>query len=81
MIRLTRRRRSKETAALERDGEELVQLDKDHARGAQRRVHDEVGDVVDSGEEATAEKTTGVMLLLPEEVTQRQPSVLGEGRA
>jgi len=47
------------TAALERDGEELVQLDEDHARGAQRRVHDEVGDVVDGGEEATAEKTTG----------------------
>ena len=46
-------------AALERDGEELVQLDEDHAQGAQRRVDDEVGDVVDGGEEATAEKTTG----------------------
>ena len=34
-------------AVLEGDGEELVQVDEDHARGAQRRVHDEVGDVVD----------------------------------
>jgi len=44
---------------LERDGEELIQLDEDHARNAQRRVDDEVVDVVDGGEEATAEKTTG----------------------
>ena len=47
------------TTALERDGEELVQLDEDHARGAQRRVDEEVADVVGGGEEATAEKTTG----------------------
>ena len=46
-------------AALERDGEELIQLDEDHARNAQQRVDDEVVDVVGGGEEATAEKTTG----------------------
>ena len=45
--------------ALERDGEELVQLVEDHARSAQRRVDDEVVDVVGGGEEAMAEKTTG----------------------
>ena len=44
---------------LEGDSEELVQLDEDHARNAQRRVDDEVGDVVDGGEEAMVEKTTG----------------------
>ena len=44
---------------LERDGEELIQLDEDHARNAQRRVDDEVVDVVGGCEEATAEKTTG----------------------
>ena len=46
-------------AVLERDGEELIQLDEDHAQNAQRRVDDEVVDVVGGGEEATAEKTTG----------------------
>ena len=46
-------------AALEREDEELEQLDEDHARGAQRRIDDEAGDVVGGGEEATAEKTTG----------------------
>jgi len=44
---------------LEGDGEELVQLDEDHARSAQRRVDDEVVDVVGGGEEATTEKTMG----------------------
>ena len=48
MIRMMRRRRAKEMAK-----------NSYHARGAQRRVDDEVGDVVDGSEEATAEKTTG----------------------
>ena len=46
-------------AILERDDEELVQLVEDHARSAQRRVDDEVVDVVGGAKEATAEKTTG----------------------
>ena len=55
MIRMTRRRRSKETAK----NSYSLQLDEDHTRGAQRRVDDEVGDVVGGVEEATVEKTTG----------------------
>ena len=45
-------------AVLEGDGGELVQLDEDHARRAQRRiVDDDVVDMVGGGGEATAEKT------------------------
>ena len=41
-------------------GEELEQLDEDHARKAQRReVGDEVVDVVGGGEDATTKETTG----------------------
>ena len=46
-------------AVLEGDGEELVQLDEDHARNAQRRVDDEVVDVVGGGEDSMAKETTG----------------------
>ena len=55
MIRVMRRRCSKETA---KNSYSLTKT-MSGARSAKRRVNDEVGDVVGGGEEATAEKTTG----------------------
>jgi len=66
-------------AAVAEVGEELEQLDEDHACKAQQRViDDEVEDVVGGGEDARRRRPR-VAALLPEEATQRQPSVLSEG--